>query len=50
LLENASLLYPEVGELQNQILEREGRIFRFKFYFNFQALSKNSSVLNLRSM
>src|SRR4029077_15112262 len=44
LLQDATLLHPEMRERQNQILEVQPTGLMFKFYFNFQVVSKNSRV------
>src|ERR1700682_3332354 len=49
LLEDASLLYPELGELQDQVLKVESLRPLLKFYFNFQLCSKSSRVIKRRS-
>src|SRR6266850_28596 len=50
LLEDAALLHPELGELQDQILEAESLLPFLKFYFNFQVCSKSSRVIRRRSI
>src|SRR6266850_2430676 len=50
LLEDAALLHPELGELQDQILEVESALSFLKFYFNFQVRSKSSRVIRRRSI
>src|SRR6266849_8991301 len=49
LLENAALLHPELGELQDQVLEGKSLRPFLKFYFNFQVCSKSSRVIKRRS-
>src|SRR6267378_5506713 len=49
LLEDATLLHPELGELQEQVLEGEPFRPLLKFYFNFQVCSKSSRVISRRS-
>src|SRR6267143_5775867 len=50
LLEDAALLHPELGELQDQILEVESPLSFLKFYFNFQVCSKSLRVIRRRSI
>src|SRR5712664_287879 len=50
LLEDAALLYPKLGELQDQILEVESPLSFLKFYFSFQVCSKSSRVIRRRSI
>src|SRR6266850_2274547 len=49
LLKDATLLHPELGELQDQVLEGEPLRLFLKFYFNFQVCSKSSRVIKRRS-
>src|SRR6266849_4651875 len=48
LLEDAALLHPKLGELQDQVLERKS-LPLLKSYFNFQVCSKSSRVIKRRS-
>src|SRR5215470_7424362 len=48
LLQDAALLYPEMRKGKNQVLKVQA--FLFKFYFNFQVVSKNSLVCSRRSL
>src|SRR6266852_4046108 len=50
LLQDATLLHPELRELQYQILEIEALRSFLKFYFNFQVVSKSSRVIRCRSL
>jgi hypothetical protein len=50
LLQDATLLHPKMGELEYQILKRQTLFALFKFYFNFQAVSKSSRVTSRRSL
>src|SRR6266446_9881932 len=43
-------IYPELRELQYQILEIEALRSFLKFYFSFQVLSRNSRVIRRRSL
>ena len=49
LLKHAPLLYPELRELKDQVLEGQPLRPLFKFYFNFQGVSSNSGVVKRRS-
>src|ERR1700693_3437111 len=49
LLEDATLLHPELGELQDQVLEGESLRPFLKFYFNSQVCSRSSRVIKRRS-
>jgi hypothetical protein len=43
------LVHPEAGERKNQVLKIEPDSM-FKFYFNFQFVSRNSRVCKRRSV
>jgi len=50
LLQDTTLLDPEMRERQNQILEIQTLRRMLKFYFNSQVVSRNSRVCKFRSV